>query len=154
MKLAEALIKRADLKARIAQIISRMTENALVQEGDAPDEDMTELQALYDFSMKEMEQLIIRINKTNNETMLGDVSVAAAIAKRDCLKAKIAAYRSLKEAATKKPSRFDRYESNVNVKYVRTVDIAELQKTMDDLSRQFRELDTKIQGCNWNSDLL
>ena len=33
MKLAEALIERADLKARIEQIVSRMKENALIQEG-------------------------------------------------------------------------------------------------------------------------
>ena len=154
MKLAEALIKRADLKSRIAQLISRMTENALIQEGEDPNEDMIELQALYDYSMKEMEQLIVRINKTNNETMVGDISVTAAIAKRDCIKAKITAYRTLRDAATKKPSRYDRYENNVTIKYIRTVDIVALQKTIDDLSRQFRELDTKIQGCNWNADLL
>ena len=154
MKLAEALIKRADLKSRIAQIINRMTENALIEEGEDPDEDMIELKALYDSSMKEQEQLIVRINKTNNETMLDDISIAAAIAKRDCLKATIAAYRTLKDAATKKPGRYDRHEGNVNIKYIRTVDIAALQKTIDDLSRQYREIDTAIQGRNWNTDLL
>ena len=154
MKLAEALIKRADLKSRIAQIISRMTENALIEEGEDPDEDMIEFQSIYDFSMKELEELIVRINKTNNEIMLDDISIAAAIAKRDCLKSKISAYRSLREAATKKPRRYDRYENSVYVKYIRTVEIVTLQKTIDDLSRQLRELDTRIQGCNWNADLL
>lgn len=43
MKLAEALIERADLKARIDQIVSRMRENALIQEGDTPAEDVAEL---------------------------------------------------------------------------------------------------------------
>ena len=154
MKLAEALIKRADLKSRIAQIINRMTENALIVEGENPDEDMIELQSIYDYLMKEMEELIVRINKTNNEIMLDDIAIAAAIAKRDCLKATISAYRSLRDAATKKPSRYDRYENGVNIKYIRTVEIVTLQKKIDDLSRQFRELDTKIQGRNWNTDLL
>ena len=90
MKLAEALIKRADLKTHIAQITSRMTENVLVQEGDEPDEDVAELQILYESAMTDLEQIIIRINKTNNETVLdADCSLASAIAKRDCIKSKI-----------------------------------------------------------------
>jgi seryl-tRNA synthetase len=89
MKLAEALIKRADLKNRIAQISSRMTENVLVMEGDELDEDIAELQMQYDSAMNELEEVIIRINKTNNETLLdGETSLAAAITKRDCVNLK------------------------------------------------------------------
>jgi hypothetical protein len=36
MKLAEALILRADCQKRIAQLKSRLLVNAKVQEGDAP----------------------------------------------------------------------------------------------------------------------
>jgi hypothetical protein len=155
MKLAEALIKRADLKARIAQLATRMAGNALVQEGDEPDEDITELQTLYESAMDDLERIIVCINKTNNETMLDSgISLAAAIANRDCIKSKISAYQTLRDAATKKPSRYDRYERSADVKYIRTVEVTSLQKTIDDLSRQYRELDTKIQGRNWNVDLL
>ena len=137
MKLAEALINRADLKARISQISNRMTENALVQEGDEPDEDMRELQIQYDSLMDKLEHIIVCINKTNNETMLdADATLAAAIAKRDCIKAKIVACRALRDAAAKKPSRFERYERNPDVKYVRTVEVSALQKDIDELSRQ------------------
>ena len=155
MKLAEALIKRADLKNRIAQISSRMTENVLVMEGDEPDEDIAKLQIQYDSAMNELEEVIIYINKTNSETMLdGELSLAAAIAKRDCIKSRITTYRALRDAATKKTNRFDRYERNPEAKYVRTLEVSSLQKATDDLSRQYRELDTKIQGRNWNVDLL
>ncbi|MCD0161136.1 hypothetical protein IHN63_07420, partial [Deinococcus sp. 6YEL10] len=39
MKLAEALIERADLQKRAAQLEERLVKNLLVQEGEAPAED-------------------------------------------------------------------------------------------------------------------
>ena len=150
MKLAEALIKRADLKARISQTISRMKENAQVQEGDTPAEDVDELRINYEAMMEQLEGLIISINKTNAETILGEYSIAEAIAKRDCLKAKIAAYRNVREAATSKGRRYSRTE----IKNVSTIDIVDLQRIIDDYSKQYRELDTKIQQHNWITDLL
>ena len=150
MKLAEALIERADLKARIEQIVSRMKENALIQEGDTPAEDVAELGNIYESMMSELEGLIVRINKTNAETLLDDISLADVIAKRDCLKAKISAYRAVKESSL---TRRDRYSSS-EIKYVRTTDIAKLQRMIDDYSKQYRELDTKIQERNWTAELL
>ena len=150
MKLAEALIKRADLKAQIAQIVTRMKENAKVQEGDTPAEDVVELGRMYESMMEALETLILRINRTNAASTLGDESLADAIARRDCLKAKIAAYRAVRETSLAKERRFSRSE----IKDVRTVDIAKLQRIIDDCSRQYRELDTKIQGCNWMTALL
>ena len=35
-----------------------------------------------------------------------------------------------------------------------TVSVSELQKQVDDISKQLRELDTRIQGINWNTDLI
>lgn len=150
MKLAEALIERADFKARIEQIVSRMKENALIQEGDKPAEDVAELGNMYESMMSELEGLIIRINKTNAETLLEDTSLVDAIAKRDCLKAKISAYRTVRESSL---TRRDRY-SSLEIKYVRTTDISKLQRIIDDYSRQYRELDTKIQERNWTVELL
>lgn len=150
MKLAQALIERADLKTRISQVVRRMEENALVQEGDKPAEDVSELGNIYESMMGELETLIIRINKTNAETLLLNMNLADAIAKRDCLKSKISAYRSVKESSL---TRRDRYSSS-EIKYVRTTDISKLQRMVDDYSRQYRELDTKIQERNWTAELL
>ena len=36
MKLAEALLERAELQKRLAQLDSRLQKNAQVQEGDSP----------------------------------------------------------------------------------------------------------------------
>ena len=35
-----------------------------------------------------------------------------------------------------------------------TVSVAELQKCVDNLSRELRETDTMIQGANWLNDLI
>ena len=48
MKLAEALQERADLNRRIQQLQQRLTNNALVQEGETPAEDPAELLAELD----------------------------------------------------------------------------------------------------------
>lgn len=100
--------------------------------------------------MDELEGLITRINKTNAETMLDDVTLADAIAKRDCLKAKISTYRAVKDSSL---TRRDRYSSS-EIKYVRTTDVAKLQRMIDDYSKQYRELDTKVQERNWTAQLL
>ena len=155
MKLAEALIERAETKKRLASIASRMNENAITEEGETPDEAVADLRHLYEHTMDEMNTLICRINKTNHETKLGDISLADAIAKRDCIKSKINVYRELKQTAVKKghASGFGRW-GETGVKIVRTVDTAELQKSIDKLSREYRELDTNIQRFNWNVELL
>jgi hypothetical protein len=46
----------------------------------------------------------------------------------------------------------DRYSRN-EIKFVRTVDVNDLQKRVDDLSRDLRELDSKLQQANWMTDL-
>ena len=48
--------------------------------------------------------------------------------------------------------RSDRYSRN-EIKFVRTIDINDLQKRVDDLSRDLRELDSKLQQANWMTDL-
>lgn len=150
MKLAEALIARADLQKKIAQIRSRMEQNAKVQEGEKPAEEVAELLSVYDEMMSEFEMLVKRINRTNGTTALNDGTLTDAIAERDCLRAKIAAYRDLYDAAAIKQERYSRSE----VKYVRCIETAELQNKIDAMSKQYREIDTNIQAANWQTDLV
>jgi len=49
--------------------------------------------------------------------------------------------------------RQDRYTRS-EVKFFSTIDVGELQTQMDRMSRQYRELDTKIQQANWNTELI
>ncbi|GAB5519355.1 MAG: DIP1984 family protein [Rhodothermales bacterium] len=151
MKLAEALLLRADLQKRIAQVRSRLLRNAKVQEGDAPAEDPQTLLATLEADTQALETLIQYINHTNSQARLDSgISLTAALAKRDVLRLKAGAYRELAEAATVTHDRYSRSE----VKFVSTIKVRDIQREADGLSKQLRELDAAIQAANWNVDLL
>ena len=150
MKLAEALIERADLKKKIAQIRARMAQNAKVQEGEQPAESVEELLGLFSAMMDELESIVKRINRTNGATMLDGGSISDAIAERDNLKGRISAYREIYDAAAIRQERFSRSE----IKYKRCVDPSELQRQIDAMAKSFREIDTRIQETNWTTELL
>jgi len=40
------------------------------------------------------------------------------------------------------------------VKYVRTIDVVEIQKRADELAKDYRELDARIQEFNWQTELI
>ena len=86
MKLAEALILRADCQKRIAQLKSRLLVNAKVQEGDKPAETPQELIAELGHVSTELLDLIKRINRTNSATAFaGRGTISDALAERDVL---------------------------------------------------------------------
>ena len=94
MKLAEALILRADCQKRIAQLKSRLLANAKVQEGDAPAETPQELIAELGRVSTELLDLIKRINRTNSATAFAEHgSISDALAERDVLALQRAALR-------------------------------------------------------------
>ncbi|MCB9431672.1 MAG: DIP1984 family protein [Ardenticatenaceae bacterium] len=150
MKLAEALILRADYQKRIEQLKQRLVRNAKVQEGDDPAENPTELLAEYERVSQQLVTIIQQINKTNANALLeGQLTIADAIAMRDGLRHKHGLYTALAEAATITQERYSRSE----VKFQSTLNVAHMQKQADDLARQYRELDTKLQSANWVTDL-
>lgn len=151
MKLAEALIERAEIQKKNGQLISRVKDNTKVQDGDSPSENPEELIAEYDSNMARFLELVQRINRTNSETAFSEeMSIADAIAMRDCLGAKIRAYRDFYESATIRTDRFSHNE----IKFVRCVDSKELQRHINELSKKYREIDTALQGINWTVELL
>ena len=150
MKLANALSQRADIQTRIAQLQIRLNNNAKVQEGEKPSEDPKVLLKELDNLFAELEELVSKINKTNNLTVSDGVSLTEMIAKRDCLKQKISILRSFLDNASAK---VDRY-SNKEIKIQSTVEVSALQKTVDKLSKDLRETDEKIQELNWTTELL
>jgi hypothetical protein len=151
MKLAEALILRADAQKRIEQLKQRLLRNAKVQEGDAPAENPRDLIAELDRVAADLTRLIRQINRTNAATVLADGTVVSdALARRDVLAKQHAVYRDLAATATVDQTRYSRSE----VKFVSTVDVAATQRRADDLARQHRELDAAIQAANWSIDLL
>ena len=94
--------------------------------------------------------LIQRINRTNSASQFGHRSLADALAERDVLKIRYNAYRELATAASITQGRTTRSE----VKFISTVSVAAIQRKADDLAKQFRELDTRIQETDWLTTLL
>jgi methyl-accepting chemotaxis protein len=150
MKIAEALALRADLQRRLEQLKQRLVKNARIQEGDAPEEDPTELQSELEKLARELTLLIQRINRTNAATRFGTGMLADSLAERDVLKIRYNAYRELASAASTSQGRTTRSE----VKYISTVSVAAIQRKADDLAREYRELDTRVQEADWLTTLL
>ncbi len=151
MRLSEALITRADLQRRFAQIGRRLEQNARIQEGDRVAEDPKMLLEEMERIAAQLGGFIRRINRTNAETRFEDgMTISDALAERDVLKMRQSVYRDLAQAASINLTRFSRSE----VRYISTVDVAEIQGSADELAKQIRELDTKIQEKNWSIDLL
>ena len=150
MKLATALSERADLQRRISELGTRLNNNAKVQEGEKPAEDPADLLRELEGVITRLEELITRINLTNSQTFADGVSMTALLAKRDCLSKKLAVLRDFLDNAS---ARVDRY-SQKEIRILSTVDVAKLQKQVDDLSKELRLIDEQIQGLNWTTDLL
>jgi len=150
MKLAEALNLRADLQKRVAQLRERISNNMKVQEGDKPAEEPSALFAELGDVLLQLEDFIVRINKTNQETVWAGRTITEMIAEKDVLTMHLSAMRSALEAAHVRNDRYTRNE----IKFVRTINVAELQQRVDALSKKLRELDTKLQQANWMTDLL
>ena len=150
MKLAEALIIRADIQKRIAQLKGRLKDSAKVQEGDTPAEDVSELTNELDALLLQLEDLIYRINVTNMQTMHEGESLTRMMARKDVLTTRLGVMRELVAHVTESDTRYGRNE----IKYVRTVDVAALRRSTDEYSKQLRELDTQIQSLNWTVDLV
>lgn len=151
MKLAEALILRADLQKRMEQIRSRLYNNVLTQEGESPSEDPEVL--LKDFMdlQKDLTHIIKSINRTNNNTQFSDnMTLSEALVERDSILGKRTILSNAAERASEKQDRYSRSE----IKSVSTIDIKKFQKQADKFSKEFREFDTKIQSLNWNIDLI
>jgi hypothetical protein len=151
MKLAEALLLRADCQKRIEQVKSRLLRNAKVQEGEEPSENPAELITELESVSGQLVDLIKRINTTNSTTAFPEGrSIADALAERDVLVLRRGAYNELALFAAMRQDRITRSE----VKYISTINVAETQKRADELAKNYRELDARIQEINWNTELV
>jgi hypothetical protein len=151
MKLAEALVMRADVQKRLEQMRERLRMSALVQEGDQPPEDPQALLAELERMLADLTRLIARINRTNLATQLPDgMSLTDALARRDTLALHHSVLKAVADAAS---ARIDRYTRS-EIRRVATVDVAALRRQLDEVAHQRRALDTTIQAANWTTDLV
>ncbi len=150
MKLASALSERTDIQNRISELSVRLNNNAKVQDGDKPAEDPIVLLEELDRLLKRLEELMTRINLTNSRTVSDGKTITEILAKRDCLKKKIELMRNFLNIASNKVSRMTRTE----IKIISTVSVSEIQTKLDELSKQLRITDEKIQELNWTTELI
>jgi uncharacterized coiled-coil DUF342 family protein len=77
-------------------------------------------------------------------------SISDIIAEKDCLAQRIKVLKELSNSAT---ISFNRYSRN-EIKVYSTIDVTNLQKDINKLSKKYRELDTKLQQTNWTINLV
>lgn len=149
MKLAEGLSIRKDLQTRIEQLKSRLLNNLKVQEGDQPAERPEDLMKELDGCLKQLEDIMFRINATNMHTVKDGRTLTAMMARREVLGKRVQVLREAFERASQPQDRYGRNE----IRYVTTVDIPSLRKQVDAYSQELRMLDMDIQALNFATEL-
>ena len=150
MRLAEALIERAEIQKLNAQLISRIESNAKVQEGDEPSENPQNLLDEYKANMERLLYLVQKINLTNSANSFDEKqTMSDAIARRDSIKSQIKALRRITDEMQITQNRY----SSTEIRFVRCLDVKVIQVQIDNLSKQYRQIDTHLQELNWTTDL-
>ena len=151
MKLAEALKTRADLNQRLYHLQTRLINNSKVQEGEEPGEDPMELMEELDSVTEQLEELIRRINITNSTTVTDDgMTITALIARRDVLTRKGEILRSFVDEASRTVNRHGASE----IRVISTVNVRDMMRKVDDISKEIRVTDSRIQELNWTTELI
>ena len=149
MKLAEALQERADLNRKISQLEERISNNVTVQEGEKTAEDPNELIKELDEAIQRLNFLITAINLTNCKTIVDGKTLTEWMADRDCLKRKAAAYQEIVRDASNLSGR----ALHTEIKVICAVNVRDIQKKVDRISKELRLTDNKIQSANWSVEL-
>jgi len=150
MKLAEALLLRAEYQQKIANLQGRILQNLKVQEDDKPSENPQDLLNEISEINDNLCELIKKINARNNTAKLPDGKLLSdALVEREMLMKK----RQILSAVAGSASQMDFRGIHTGIKINTVVSVEDIQKKIDDISKKFRELDTQIQGLNWTVDL-
>lgn len=150
MKLAEALQERADLNRKIEELKVRLGNSILVQDGEEPPEEPELLLKELNGSIERLEKLMADINLTNCRTKVNGKSLTEIIARKDALLLKIAAYKDLVYEAGQNTSR----ARHTEIKVKSVLKASELQKSVDKMAKEARELDNTLQETNWKTKLI
>jgi len=154
VKLAEALSLRADATRRVEQLRARIVGSARFQEGEEPPEDAVALLVEADGVLDEYESLIGRINRTNAAVSIGaDGTLTDALARRDALRLRHSVITAAADAASGRSQQYGR-QLRSELKIQSALPIAQLRGRADELAREIRELDVRIQRANWEVELL
>lgn len=150
MKLAEALLLRADLQKKLASLQSRAQKYAVVQEGETPAEDPETILQQIRALTTQLGRLVFEINRDNlaNRVTSGE-TITEALARRDSLTLRHSILQSVVEVSAKPPDRYGVKE----IRWVSAVRVTALQDEIDTLAKQIRELNAAIQQAGWAVEL-
>lgn len=150
MKLAEALMERKDIKARMEALKKRLYANAKVEEGATPAEAPDALLAELLTEVAAFERIVARINRSNATARFADgTPLALALIKKDMARYRHLVMTNLADHAVAAPGRYSARE----LRSVPAVDVAELRRAADRAAREGRLLDGQIQRLNWETEL-
>lgn len=150
MKLAEALLLRADVQKKLESVRERIGKNTVVQEGEQPSEDPNKLLGQAAAIATELQGLVFAINTTNFDGRTGrGRTLTEALAERDSLILRHSIIRGAASSAAKPPDRYGLKE----IRWVKMVDVAALQEAADELAQRIREVNAEIQAANWQIDI-
>lgn len=150
MKLAEALLLRSDLKKKLASLRERLGNNAVIQEGEKPHEDPEELLREAVSVSRELAELSVKTDIANLTARLPDGrTLLQALADREVLTAQHSLLSTALAGTKKEPDRYSMRE----IKWVTTFEVADYQRRAEDLAKNIRELNARIQETNWTIEL-
>jgi hypothetical protein len=156
MKLAEALLLRADRNRTLQQLRQRIQVSARYQEGEDPPEDARDLVSVASTVLDELEGLIRNINRTNSGTVMADGrTVTDALAERDVLRLRYSVLKVSADAASGAQQQVGYMRATRSeLKLMSDLDVKNLRQQGSDVARRARELDARIQEVNWTTELL
>ena len=155
MKLAEALLLRADRNRALEQLKQRIKVSARYQEGEQPPKDARDLVSVASAVLDELEGLIRNINRTNSASVMADGrTLTDALAERDVLRLRYSMLKTSADAASgaQLQGGFIR-ATRSELKFMRALDVRDLRLQASDVARQALELDARIQEVNWTTEL-
>ena len=85
----------------------------------------------------------------DGNTVVDGVRLTQLIARKDCLRLRLEAYRELVQAASQTARRATRSE----IRILSAVDVRALQGKVDAMARELRLLDNQLQQINWTTEL-
>jgi hypothetical protein len=155
MKLAEALLLRADRNRTLAELKQRIQVSARYQEGENPPEDARELVSMASTVLDELEDLIRNINRTNSGTVMADGrTVTDALAERDVLRLRFSVLKASADAASGAQQQAGYMRATRSeLKLMSDLDVKNLRQQASDIARRVRELDARVQEVNWTTEM-
>ncbi|WP_271984818.1 DIP1984 family protein [Pseudoclavibacter terrae] len=152
MKLAEALLERADLQKRIESLQARIVANASYQEGEQPTEDAAELLDECATRLLQLERLVTSINITNATAPTDDGrTITALLAARETLRSQ---HSILVRAADAAAGSWGQRQMRSELRQMSALPVRDVRAKADGVAQALRQLDVVIQRTNWEVELL